>query len=195
MIKNIILASQSGIRKKILQDNGYIVKQVPSRIDEDEIKISMEAKNATCLQIAKSLAELKASKISNKNPEDIVIGADSLLDLDGKNISKPKTKEDAKKILVKLNNKTHYLHTAACICKGGSMISHFHESCKLIMKNLTDKDLNEYLNRLDIDIIKKYGVYQIEAGGLELFAEINGDMNSIMGLPIKQINKYLEQLK
>jgi len=195
MIKEIILASSSGIRLKILKDNNFNVKQTPPGVDEDEVKISLINNGATCLQIAKNLAELKANRVSAKYPGEVVIGADQVMDFQGRNYSKPKDKGEAKSILKILNNKKHHLHSAVCVSRGGSMITNFHESCPLKVKNLTDKEIDEYIERLDEKKMLKYGVYQIEAGGLDLFDEIHDDMEAIMGLPMKQLKKYLNDLK
>ena len=195
MIKDVILASSSGIRLKILKDNHFNVKQKPPGVDEDEIKISLIKNGATCLQIAKNLAELKANRISAKYPGEVVIGADQVMDFEGKNYSKPQKKSEAKSILTLLNNNKHFLHSAVCVSRGGSMITNFHESCPLKVKNLTDKEIDEYIERLDEQKMLKYGVYQIEAGGLDLFDEIHDDMEAIMGLPMKQLKKYLNDLK
>lgn len=195
MINEVVLASSSGIRLNILQNNKFKVKQISPGIDEDEIKISLINSGATCLQIAKNLAELKANRVSAKYPGDVVIGADQVMDFKGKNYSKPKTKDEAKSILKILNNNKHILHSAVCVSRGGSMISNFHESCPLKVKNLTDKEIDEYIKRLDEEKMLKYGVYQIEAGGLDLFDEIHDDMEAIMGLPMKQLKIYLNNLK
>ena len=195
MINEVVLASSSGIRLKILQNNKFKVKQISPGVDEDEVKISLINSGATCLQIAKNLAELKANRVSAKYPGDVVIGADQVMDFKGKNYSKPKTKDEAKSILKILNNNKHILHSAVCVSRGGSMISNFHESCPLKVKNLTDKEIDEYIKRLDEEKMLKYGVYQIEAGGLDLFDEIHDDMEAIMGLPMKQLKIYLNNLK
>lgn len=195
MINEVVLASSSGIRLNILQNNKFKVKQILPGIDEDEVKISLINSGATCLQIAKNLAELKANRVSAKYPGDVVIGADQVMDFKGKNYSKPKTKDEAKSILKILNNNKHILHSAVCVSRGGSMISNFHESCPLKVKNLTDKEIDEYIKRLDEEKMLKYGVYQIEAGGLDLFDEIHDDMEAIMGLPMKQLKIYLNNLK
>ena len=195
MIKEVTLASSSGIRLKIFEDNNFNVKQVPPGVDEDEVKLSLINNGATCLQIAKNLAELKANRISVKHPGEVVIGADQVMDFQGKNFSKPKDKSEAKSILKILNNKKHYLHSAVCVSRAGSMISNFHESCPLKVKNLTDEEIDKYIQRLDEEKMLKYGVYQIEAGGLDLFDEIHDDMEAIMGLPMKQLKKYLNDLK
>ncbi|MEL0242129.1 MAG: Maf family protein [Pelagibacteraceae bacterium] len=195
MTNKVILASSSGIRLKILKDNDFEVLQERPGIDEEEIKNALIQNNATCLQIAKNLAELKANRISSKFPSEVVIGADQVMELNGKNYSKPKDKKEAKEILNLLNNNKHFLHSAVCVSRGGSMISNFHESCKLKVKNLSKKDIDEYIERLDLEKMLKYGVYQIEAGGLELFEEIHDDMEAIMGLPMKQLKPYLQNLK
>ena len=195
MVNEVILASSSGIRLKILQDNKFKVKQISPGVDEDEVKASLINSGATCLQIAKNLAELKANRISSKYPNEVVIGADQVLDFKGKNYSKPNNKTDAKFILKLLNNNKHLLHSAVCVSRGGSMITNFHESCPLKVKNLTDKTIDEYIERLDEEKMLKYGVYQIEAGGLDLFDEIHDDMEAVMGLPMKQLKIYLNNLK
>ena len=195
MINEVVLASSSRIRLKILQNNKFKVKQIPPGIDEDEVKISLINSGATCLQIAKNLAELKANRVSAKYPGDVVIGADQVMDFKGKNYSKPNNKDEAKSILKILNNNKHFLHSAVCVSRGGSMISNFHESCPLKVKNLTVKEIDEYIERLDEEKMLKYGVYQIEAGGLDLFDEVHDDMEAIMGLPMKQLKIYLNNLK
>jgi len=194
MIKDIILASQSGIRKKILQNHGYNVQQVTSGVDEDEVKLSLKQSGATCLQIAKNLAELKANRISTKYPNMVVIGADQVLDLDGENLDKPQSIKEAEDILIKLNNKKHYLHSAVCVSRTGSMISNFHSSSYLIMKNLSNEEIKNYIEKRDIEKLKSYGVYQIEENGKELFCEIKGSKESIMGLPMDQLKPYLDKL-
>tara|TARA_Y100001980_G_C14454364_1_gene237585 strand:+ start:306 stop:893 length:588 start_codon:yes stop_codon:yes gene_type:complete len=195
MINEVVLASSSRIRLKILQNNKFKVKQIPPGVDEDEVKISLINSGATCLQIAKNLAELKANRVSAKYPGDVVIGADQVMDFKGKNYSKPNNKDEAKSILKILNNNKHFLHSAVCVSRGGSMISNFHESCPLKVKNLTVKEIDEYIERLDEEKMLKYGVYQIEAGGLDLFDEVHDDMEAIMGLPMKQLKIYLNNLK
>ena len=194
MIKDIILASQSGIRKKILQNYGYNVQQVTSGVDEDEVKLSLKKSGATCLQIAKNLAELKANRISAKYPNMVVIGADQVLDLDGENLDKPKSIVEAEEMLNKLNNKKHYLHSAVCISRTGSMISNFHNSSSLTMKNLSKEEIKNYIEKRNIEKLKSYGVYQIEENGKELFCEIKGSEESIMGLPMDQLKPYLDKL-
>ena len=195
MINKVILASQSGIRLKILKKYNYEVQQFSSGVDEEEIKLSLTENGATCLQIAKNLAELKANRISAKFPNEVVIGADQTMEFEGKNYSKPKDKVEAKAILELLNNKKHFLHSAICVSRNGSMISNFHESCALKIKKLTDDDVNEYIKKLDPDKMLKYGLYQIEAGGMNLFDEIHKDMEAVMGLPMSQLKPYLDNLK
>ena len=195
MINKVILASQSGIRLKILKKYNYEVQQFSSGVDEEEIKLSLTENGATCLQIAKNLAELKANRISAKFPNEVVIGADQTMEYEGKNYSKPKDKVEAKAILELLNNKKHFLHSAICVSRNGSMISNFHESCALKIKKLTDDDVNEYIKKLDPDKMLKYGLYQIEAGGMNLFDEIHKDMEAVMGLPMSQLKPYLDNLK
>jgi len=194
MITKLILASKSGIRLKILEDNNYEVQQYSSGIDEDEVKLSLIHNHATPLQIAKNLAELKANRISSKFLNDVVIGADQTLDLDGKNIDKPKNLEEAKDILHSLNNQTHMLHSAICVSRAGSMISHFHDTSLLKMKKLSDIDISEYLEKTKLETMLKYGVYQIEGLGKSLFEKIDGELDSILGLPMKQLKPYLDKL-
>lgn len=194
MITKLILASNSGIRLKILEDNNYEVQQCSSGIDEDEVKLSLIHNHATPLQIAKNLAELKANRISCKFLNDVVIGADQTLDLDGKNIDKPKNLEEAKDILHTLNNQTHMLHSAVCVSRAGSMISHFHDTSLLKMKKLSDIDISEYLEKIKLETMLKYGVYQIEGLGKSLFEKIDGELDSILGLPMKQLKPYLDKL-
>jgi septum formation protein len=194
MITKLILASNSGIRLKILEDNNYEVQQCSSGIDEDEVKLSLIHNHATPLQIAKNLAELKANRISSKFLNDVVIGADQTLDLDGKNIDKPKNLEEAKDILHSLNNQTHMLHSAVCVSRAGSMISHFHDTSLLKMKKLSDIDISEYLEKIKLETMLKYGVYQIEGLGKSLFEKIDGELDSILGLPMKQLKPYLDKL-
>ena len=158
MITKLILASNSGIRLKILEDNNYEVQQYSSGVDENEVKLSLINNHATPLQIAKNLAELKANRVSSKFLNDVVIGADQTLDLDGKNIDKPKNLEEAKDILHSLNNQTHMLHSAICVSRAGSMISHFHDTSLLKMKKLSDIDILEYLQKIKLETMLKYGV-------------------------------------
>ena len=188
----IILASKSGVRKKILQDNNFDCCVVPSNVDEDQVKDSLLAAGANPMLISKNLAELKSIKVSNKNPDQMVLGADSVISLNNELINKPKSREEALKILTKLNGSAHYLITSVCISKNGSMIWNFTDQSELKMKKLSDEELNSYLKKIDTETLLAYGVYQIEAGGLRLFESIKGDRDSIMGLPIKQIIDYIK---
>ena len=192
MTKKIILASKSEVRKKILNKNGIINEVKPSNIDEDEVKKSLLKENATPELISKNLAELKANKISSRNPNDLVLGADSVIDLNGELISKPKSREEALEILKKLNGKKHALISSVCISKNGSMVWNHTDSSVLTMKQLNLKEIKLYLSKLRDKELYAYGVYQIEAGGKYLFSNINGDEDSIMGLPVKQIKAYLD---
>ena len=191
----IILASKSGVRKKILDKYKIDNEVVISNVDEDEIKESLLAEGANPLLISKNLAEIKSNKVSSKNPDRLVLGADSVISLNEELINKPKSREEAFKILKKLNNSKHYLISSVCISKNGSMIWNHTDSSELKMKNLTDKELSFYLDKIETNILLSYGVYQIEADGLELFEYVKGDKDSIMGLPIKYIINYIEQFK
>ena len=191
----IILASKSGVRKNILDDNSIKNEVCPSNINEDEVKKSLIAEGANPLLISKNLAELKANKVSSKKPDEIVLGADSVIDLDGELISKPKNRKQAIEILQKLNGKKHQLISSVCISKNGSMIWNYTDASTLTMKKLNIEEIQIYLNKIKDKELYAYGVYQIEADGRSLFSEINGDENAIMGLPIKQIKEYLDQLK
>ena len=195
MSKKIILASKSGVRKKILNQNNIICEVIPANVDEDEIKKSMLAEKATPKIISKNLAEVKANKISQKKPEEIVLGADSVIDLDGELISKPTNREDAINILKKLNGKKHKLISSVCISKNGSMIWNITDESTLTMKKLNLDEIKSYLTKIRDKELFAYGVYQIEADGKSLFSEIKGDENTIMGLPVKQIKEYLNTLK
>ena len=194
MIKKIILASKSGVRKKILDQNNIMCEVIPANVDEDLIKRSMLEEKATPKIISKNLAEVKANKISQKKPEEIVLGADSVIDLDGELISKPTNREEAINILKKLNGKKHKLISSVCISKNGSMIWNYTDKAKLKMKNMSDKNLKQYLSKITDEALFAYNVYQIEGEGRSLFSKIEGDENTIMGLPIKQIKKYLKNL-
>jgi len=191
----IILASKSGVRKKILDrykiDNEVIV----SNVNEEDIKESLLAEGANPLSISKNLAEIKSIKVSIKNPDRLVIGADSVISLNDKLINKPNSREEALHILKKLNNSKHYLISSACISKNGVMIWNHTDSSELKMKNLTDEELTKYLTKIETKTLLAYGVYQIEANGLDLFEYIKGDKDSIMGLPIKQIVNYIKEIK
>ncbi len=194
MIGKIILASKSGVRKKILDDNNILSDVVPANVDEDQIKESLLKEKETPKIISKNLAELKANKISEKNPNKIVLGADSVIDLKGKLISKPKSREEALNILSELNGQKHHLISSVCISKNGSMIWNFTDSSSLTMKNLQIKELKTYLDKIKDKELYNYGVYQIEADGRSLFSKIEGDEDTIMGLPVKQIKAYLNSL-
>ncbi len=189
----IILASKSNVRKKILNEHKIECEVIASNVDEDEIKISLEAEGASPLLISKNLAEVKSIKVSTKIPDKLVLGADSVVSLDGKIINKPKSREEAFKILKKLNNSKHFLISSVCVSKNGAMIWNHSDSSELKMKNLTDEELNKYLKKIDTETLLAYGVYQVEDDGLELFEYIKGDLNSIMGLPVKEIIKYFNQ--
>jgi len=190
----IILASKSEIRKQILDKNGIACNVEPSNIDEDLVKKSLIRDNATPEIISKNLAELKANKISQKKPEIIVMGADSVIDLEGKIISKPKDREEALQILKALNNKSHYLISSVCLSKNGIMIWNFTDKAKLTMKNFKEEQLVSYLSKISDENLYAYNVYQIEGVGRSLFEKIEGDEDTIMGLPVKKIKEYLNTL-
>ena len=191
----IILASQSGVRKKILDKYKIDNEVIVSKVDEDEIKESLQAEGANPEMISKNLAEIKSIKVSNKNPDRLVLGADSVVSLNNQIINKPKTRKEAFSILKKLNNSIHFLISSVCISKNGSMVWNYTDTSELKMKNLTDDQLSQYLNKIKTETLLAYGVYQIEADGLDLFDYINGDRDSIMGLPIKEIINYIGQYK
>ena len=191
----IILASQSGVRKQILDEHNIDNEVIVSNIDEDEIKQSLLAEGANPLSISKNLAEIKSIKVSNKEPDRLVLGADSVISLNEELINKPNSREEAFKILKKLNNSKHYLISSVCISKNGAMIWNHTDSSELKMKKLKDEELVQYLNKIETKTLLAYGVYQIEADGMELFEYVKGDRNSIMGLPIKEIISYIEQFK
>ena len=188
----IILASKSNVRKKILQKNNINLEVIVSNVDEDEAKKSLLAEGASPLIISKNLAELKSIKVSRKNPDRLVLGADSVVSLNNQLINKPKTREEALTILKKLNNSKHYLISSVCISKNGSMIWNHTDQSELKMKNFKDEELVKYLEKIKTEILLAYGVYQVEAEGLDLFEYIKGDRDSIMGLPIKQIMNYIK---
>ena len=190
----IILASKSEIRKKILDKYNIDNEVIVSNVDEDEIKESLLAENADPLLISKNLAEIKSVKVSNKNPDRYVLGADSVISLNKELINKPNSREEAFVILKKLNNSKHYLISSVCISKNGAMVWNHSDSSELKMKNLTDDELSSYLDKIDTKTLIAYGVYQIEADGLELFEYVKGDKDSIMGLPIKEIIDYIKRL-
>ena len=189
----VILASKSGVRRQILDKFKIENEVVVSNVDEEEVKKSLLSEGANPLTISKNLAEIKSIKVSNKNPDRLVIGADSVISLNDKLINKPKSREEAFTILKRLNNSKHYLISSVCISKNGSMIWNYSDSSELKMKNLTDKELSNYLDKIETKTLLAYGVYQIEAEGLELFEYVKGDRDSIMGLPIKEIISYIEQ--
>ena len=191
----IILASQSGVRKQILDKYKIDNEVMISRVDEDEIKESLLAEGANPSIISKNLAEIKSLRVSTKNPDRLVLGADSVVSLNNKLINKPKTRPEAFSILKKLNNSVHYLISSVCISKNGAMIWNHTDSSELKMKNLTDDDLTKYLDKIKTETLLAYGVYQIEAEGLELFEYIKGDKDSIMGLPIREIINYINNYK
>ena len=192
---SLILASKSKVRKEILKKNNISIKVEPSNLDEDSIKKSLLKDKVSPEVISKNLAELKANKISQKNNFDLVLGADSVIDLDGELISKPVSREEALTILKKLNGKKHHLISSVCISKNGSMIWNYTDKAELTMKNLTDIELKNYLSKISDDKLYAYNVYQIEGEGKSLFLKINGDENTIMGLPIKKIKDYLDYYK
>ncbi len=191
----IILASKSGVRKKILDKYKIESKVVVSNVDEDEIKNALLLKNADPLLISKNLAEIKSVKVSNKYPDQLVLGADSVISLNGKLINKPKSRNEALEILKELNNSIHFLISSVCISKNGSMIWNHSDKSELKMKNLTEDELVVYLKKIETETLLNYGVYQIEADGLSLFEYIKGDSDSIMGLPVKQIMNYIKKIK
>ena len=191
---NIILASKSGVRRKILIANKISCEVIPSNIDEDMFKESLINEGATPELISKNLAELKANKVSKQNQDRLVLGADSVIDLNKELISKPKSRQEALEILKKLNGQKHQLISSVCISKNGSMIWNYTDKSELKMKNLSDGELKRYLEGIKTETLLAYGVYQIEAGGLNLFEYVKGDKDSIMGLPIKKIKEYLNNL-
>ncbi len=191
----IILASKSGVRKKILDKNNISCEVIVSNVDEDQVKTSLLSEGADPLIISKNLAEIKSIKVSSKNPDRLVLGADSVISLNNQLINKPRSREEAFEILKKLNNSKHYLISSACISKNGAMIWNHSDTSELKMKNFTNNQLFNYLNKIKTETLLAYGVYQVEAEGLELFEYIKGDHNSIMGLPIKEIINYIKQYK
>jgi len=195
MIKNIILASRSKIRKKILENNGVKCEVIPANINEDQIKESLLETNTTPELISKNLAELKAKKISEKKHGELVLGADSVIDLNGELISKPTNREEAFKILRKLNGQKHQLISSVCISKNGFMIWNFTDASTLTMKQLNPDEIKSYLAKIRDKKLYAYGVYQIETEGRSLFSKIEGDEDTIMGLPIKQLKEYLNTIK
>ena len=194
MPNKIILASKSKVRKEILDKNNIESDVMPSNVDEDIVKESLIKEKATPEIISKNLAELKANKVSMKKTDEIVLGADSVIDLKGELISKPETREEAMKILKKLNGKSHFLISSVCVSKNGSMIWNHTDKAKLSMKNLSDDELKNYLSKIPDETLYAYNVYQIEGIGRNLFTSIEGDEDTIMGLPVKKIKEYISSL-
>ena len=195
MRNKIILASKSEVRKNILEKNGLKCVVQPANIDEESVKKSLIKEGASPLLISKNLAELKANKISNTTNRELVIGADSVIDLEGEIISKPLDRDEALKILKKLNGKKHYLISSVCISKNGSMIWNYTDKAVLTMKKMSDEELKKYLEKISDEALFAYNVYQIEGEGRTLFSDIKGDKDTIMGLPVKIIKEYLNNLK
>ena len=191
----IILASKSGVRKKILDQFKIESKVIPSNVDEDEVKNSLLAEGAGPLLISKNLAEIKSIKVSSNNPNQLVLGADSVISLNNQLINKPNSREEAFEILKRLNNSKHYLISSVCISKNGAMVWNYSDTSELKMKNFKEEQLMSYLDKIKTETLLAYGVYQVEAEGLKLFEYIKGDINSIMGLPIKDIINYINQNK
>ena len=195
MLNQIILASKSGVRKKILEKNKINCVVEPSNIDEESIKESLLKEKATPTIISKNLAEIKANKISQKYTDQVVLGADSIIDLEGEIISKPETRLEALKILQKLNGKTHQLVSSVCISRGGSMIWNYTDKASLTMRPMSEEELKVYLSKISDEALYAYNVYQIEGEGRSLFSKIEGDEDTIMGLPVKKIKEYLNNYK
>jgi len=195
MVKKIILASKSGVRKKILETNNIQCRIEPSNVDEDSVKESLLKEKASPAIISKNLAELKANKISQKFTEEMVLGADSVIDLEGEIISKPNNREEALEILKRMNGKIHQLISSVCISRGGSMIWNYTDKASLTMKNMTLVELENYLKKISDEALYAYNVYQIEGEGRNLFSKIEGDEDTIMGLPIKKIKEYLNSIE
>ncbi len=189
---NLILASKSKVRKEILNKNNISCEVEPSNVDEDLVKNSLLNEGASPEIISKNLAELKANKISQKKNEKMVLGADSVIDLDGELISKPENRDEAMNILKKLNGKKHHLISSVCISKNGSMVWNYTDKATLTMKQMSDKELIEYLSKITDEALYAYNVYQIEGEGRSLFSKIEGDENTIMGLPINKIKEYID---
>ena len=191
MVNEITLASKSEVRKKILEDNKITCRVEPSNVDEDSVKESLQKERASPTIISKNLAELKANKISQKFLEETVLGADSVIDLEGEIISKPNNRTEALEILKKMNGKTHQLISSVCISRGGSMIWNYTDKASLTMKNMTFLELENYLKKISDEDLYAYNIYQIEGEGRNLFSKIEGDEDTIMGLPVKKIKEYL----
>ena len=194
MLNKIILASKSEVRKDILDKNNIKCVVEPSNVDEEPVKESLLKEQVSSEIISKNLAELKANKVSMKKNDEIVLGADSVIDLQGELISKPESREEAMEILRKLNGKSHFLISSVCISKNGSMIWNYTDKAKLTMKNFTDDELKNYLSKISDETLYAYNVYQIEGEGRSLFASIEGDEDTIMGLPVKKIKEYISSL-
>jgi len=195
MINKIILASKSEVREKILNQNGIDCEVIPSNLDEEQVKESLIKEKVTPKLISKNLAELKANKVSVRKTDKLVLGADSVIDLNQELISKPKTREEAFNILLKLNGQKHQLISSVCISKNGVMMWNFTDTSTLTMKQLNSDEIKSYLKKIRDKELYAYGVYQIEADGRFLFSKIEGDENTIMGLPVKQIKEYLNKIK
>ena len=195
MINEIVLASKSGVRKKILEENKIKCIVEPANVDEDSIKKSLLKDKASPEIISKNLAELKANKVSQKRNGDLVLGADSVIDLNGKIISKPNNRKEALKILIDLNDQTHHLISSVCISRNGSMIWNYTDKAALTMKKISEENLKIYLAKISDEALYAYNVYQIEGEGRSLFSKIEGDEDTIMGLPVKKIKEYLDNYK
>ena len=195
MVNEIILASKSRVRKKILDDNKITCRAEPSNVDEDSVKESLLREKATPTIISKNLAELKANKVSQKFVNELVLGADSIIDLSGEIISKPNDRIEALNILEKLNGKTHQLVSSICISRGGSMIWNYTDKASLTMKQMSVEELKAYLAKISDEALYSYNVYQIEGEGRSLFSKVEGDEDTIMGLPVKKIKEYLSNHK
>ena len=193
MYKKIILASKSKVRKEILEKNNIICDVHPSNVDEDVVKASLEKQNASPEIVSKNLAELKSNKVSAKFSDSYVIGADSVIDLKGKVVSKPENRDEALKILKSLNGETHHLISSVCISRKGSMIWNYTDKASLTMKKMEDSELKEYLSKINDEALYSYNVYQIEGLGRSLFSKIEGNENTIMGIPVERIKEYLNQ--
>jgi septum formation protein len=195
MINKIILASKSKVRKKILEENQIICTVEPSNVDEDAVKESLLKNSVSSEIISKNLAELKANKISQKNTSELVLGADSVIDLNGKIISKPTNRDEALEILLKLNGQKHHLISSVCISQNGSMIWNHTDKASLTMKKMSEDELKNYLAKISDKALYAYNVYQIEGEGRSLFSKIEGNESTIMGLPVKKIKEYLDNYK
>ena len=195
MLNRIILASKSKVRKNILDDNQIPNEVKPSNVDEEVVKESLIKEKAPPEMISKNLAELKANKVSLNEPDCLVLGADSVIDLEGELISKPENREEALLILKRLNGKKHQLISSVCISKNGTMIWNYTDKASLTMKKFSDEDLKKYLSKITDDALYSYNVYQIEGEGRNLFSDIDGDKSTVMGLPVKKIKEYLNTIK